>query len=103
MKGAADVAVQNGAPLLSPAESRWGMATKNFWKNFRSMGSCVDGLSSLISSKRLKGEKEILKAERPADRSTKFLDEVLDELRWGIKTSQYSFGLVPASSIYMQN
>ena len=45
------------------------------------MGSCVDGLSSLISSKRSRGENESLKEKQPGDRPKKFLDEVLDELR----------------------
>ena len=59
---------------------------KPFERTFCSMGSCVDGLSSLISSKRSRGENESLKEKQPGDRPKKFLDEVLDELRWGIKT-----------------
>ena len=93
MKGAADDYAQKSVPLLSPdpyqaEDLRWGMSKENFQKNLcSSMGSCVDAFSSWISSKCLKRKEYNLKADRAGDRSSKFLDDVLDELRWGIKTS----------------
>ena len=93
MKGVADDNAHNGVPLVSPdphqpEDLRWGMVTSYFLKNFcSSMGSCGDALTTWISSKCSKSEQESFKADRAGDRSSKFLDDVLDELRWGIETS----------------
>ena len=45
------------------------------------MGSCGDALTTWISSKCSKSEQESFKGDRAGDRSSKFLDDVLDELR----------------------